>query len=363
MAGTGTCRPTAEFSFGIFVATGDLSMNSAAELDIEDAGALAQWLRDTGRIAEGIAVRSEVLAGGVSCKTVRVELSDGRAWVLKQALAKLRVRADWFSDPVRIHREAAGLRWLARLAPTGATVEFVFEDFGAHVLAMTAVPQPHANWKTQLLARGPEGYHAAQFGRLLGTIHRRAAEHTGELTEEFGDITFFEQLRLDAYYRAAAAKVPAAADFYTRLIAATLANRVTLVHGDFSPKNVLVTEGRLVLLDHEVVHWGDPGFDLGFALTHLLAKARHLPSHRTAFARAAVEFWGAYRAETAGLYPGLEARAVRHTLGCLLARVDGRSPLEYLAPSEQAELRNAVLAQLSEPPLAVPALIGIIAQS
>ena len=332
-------------------------------LDIEDPVALHAYLRRTGRIAPAVEITTQVLAGGVSCKTVRVDLSDGRVWVLKQALAKLRVRDDWFSDPARIHREAAGLRWLAQLCPAGATVDFVFEDFDAHVLAMAAVPVPHANWKTQLLARGPELDHATQFGRLLGTIHRRATSHADRLMAEFGDVTFFDQLRLDAYYRAAAANVPAAADFYARLITETLANRVTLVHGDFSPKNVLITDGRLVLLDHEVVHWGDPGFDLGFALTHLLAKARHLPAHRRAFARAAGEFWSAYRAETAGLFPGLEARAARHTLGCLLARVDGRSPLEYLTPAEKMDLRATVLAQLKEPPLAVPALIGIIAES
>ncbi len=331
-------------------------------LDIEDSAALCGYLRRTGRIAPAVEVATQVLAGGVSCKTVRVDLSDGRAWVLKQALAKLRVQADWFSDPARIHREAAGLRWLARLAPPGATVDFVFEDFETHVLAMTAVPNPHTNWKTQLLAHGPEADHAAQFGRLLGTIHRNATSHRTELSVEFGDTTFFDQLRLDAYYRAAAAQVPAAADFYTRLIADTLAHRVTLVHGDYSPKNVLVNAGRLVLLDHEVVHWGDPGFDLGFALTHLLAKARHRPPHRTAFVRAANEFWHAYRMETAGLYPGLEARAGRHALGCLLARVDGRSPLEYLTSAERTSLRATVLAHLPAPPLAVPTLIQMLTQ-
>jgi 5-methylthioribose kinase len=329
-------------------------------LDIEDPAALHAYLRRTGRIAPAVEMATLVLAGGVSCKTVRVDLSDGRAWVLKQALAKLRVRADWFSDPARIHREAAGLRWLAQLAPAGATVDFVFEDFDAHVLAMAAVPVPHLNWKTQLLARGPEADHAAQFGRLLGTIHRRATSHADGLQAEFGDATFFDQLRLDAYYRAAAANVPVAADFYARLITDTLAHRVTLVHGDFSPKNVLITDGRLVLLDHEVVHWGDAGFDLGFALTHLLAKARHLPAHRAAFVRAAGEFWSAYVAETAGLFPGLEARAVRQTLGCLLARVEGRSPLEYLTPEERTSLRAAVLTLLREPPLAVPALIQMM---
>lgn len=330
--------------------------------DIEDPAALRDYLRRTGRIGRDEDITARVLAGGVSCKTVHVRRPNGTAWVLKQALAKLRVRADWFSAPARIHREAAGLRWLAKLAPPGAVVDFVFEDMEAHVLAMSAVPEPHANWKTLLLARGPEHDHAAQFGRLLGTIHRRASEQADALRREFGDTTFFEQLRLDAYYRAAAAHVPAAAAFYARLITETFANRATLVHGDFSPKNILVADGRLVLLDHEVIHWGDPAFDLGFALTHLLAKARHLPAHREAFARAANDFWRAYAHEVGGRFAGLESRAVRHTLGCLLARVDGRSPLEYLTPAGRVSLREAVLALLPAADISIGTLIQHIAQ-
>ena len=326
-------------------------------LDIEDPVALRDYLRRTGRIGREDDITARVLAGGVSCKTVHVRLPNGTAWVLKQALAKLRVRADWFSEPARIHREAAGLRWLATLAPVGAVVDFVYEDRDAHVLAMSAVPEPHTNWKTQLLARGPEHDHAVQFGRLLGTIHRRATEQAAALQREFGDTTFFEQLRVDAYYRAAATRVPAAAEFYARLIADTGANRATLVHGDFSPKNVLIAGGRLVLLDHEVIHWGDPAFDLGFALTHLLAKARHLPEHRAAFARAAAEFWASYTHEVGGRFVGLEGRAVRHTLGCLLARVDGRSPLEYLTPAGRTALRSAVLALLPRAGMSLEMLI------
>ncbi len=321
-----------------------------ATLDIEHPAAVRDYLRRTGRIGLEAGIEARVLPGGVSCRTVRVTLPDGTGWVLKQALAKLRVRADWFSDPARIHREAAALRWLATLAPAGATAGFVFEDLAEHVLAMTAVPEPHENWKTMLLARGPEQDHTRQFGRLLGTIHRRATEQADALRAEFGDTTFFDQLRVDAYYRSAAANVPETAGFYAGLIEETFAHRETLVHGDFSPKNILVTGGRLVLLDHEVVHWGDPAFDLGFALTHLLAKARHLPAHRAAFARAAGEFWAAYQAEVGGRFPGVASRAVRHTLGCLLARVEGRSPLEYLTPAGRTALRADVLALLPAPP-------------
>ena len=112
-----------------------------------------------------------VLAGGVSNRTVLVEFPERpsrESWVLKQALAKLRVKVDWFSDPARIGREALGLRHLAALAPPGTITPLVFEDPAHHLLAMAAVPQPHENWKSRLLAGRVEPEHAGQFGSLLG---------------------------------------------------------------------------------------------------------------------------------------------------------------------------------------------------
>src|SRR5439155_21848724 len=96
-------------------------------------------------------VRLQTLAGGVSNRTVLVRFAEGQAWVIKQALAKLRTKADWFSDPSRVHREALGIRWLEKLLPAGAGPAFVFEDFENHLLAMHAVPEPHENWKEMLL--------------------------------------------------------------------------------------------------------------------------------------------------------------------------------------------------------------------
>lgn len=328
-------------------------------LDIERPGVLRGYLRATARIGPEEEPAIRVLGGGVSNRVVLVERPSGEAWVVKQALAKLRVPVDWFSPPERIHREARGLRWLATLAPPGTTTPLVFEDHDEHLLGMAAVPSPHDNWKTMLLAGRLERDQVDQFARLLGTIHRLSHERRAEVEPPFADRGFFESLRLEPYYGYAATQVAAAAPFLTDLVAATLARRDTLVHGDYSPKNVLVHRGRLVLLDHEVIHFGDPGFDLGFALTHLLAKAHHLPDFRAAFAEAANGFWSVYR-DTVGDAPwavGLEARAVRHTLGCLLARVAGRSPLEYLGPSERERQRGAVVGMLEQPPRTVPALV------
>lgn len=329
------------------------------ELDIEQPAALLAYLRSTGRIAADEEPRFTVLTGGVSNRTVLVERGNGDAWVIKQALPKLRVQVDWFSPPERIHREALGLRWLARLAPLGTITPLVFEDHAHHLLAMEAVPRPHANWKTMLLSGQLEPDHVEQFAHLLGLIHRRGHEHKRDVEPVFRDRSFFESLRLEPYYGYTATQVTEAAGFLTELIAATLARRDTLVHGDYSPKNILVHAGRLVLLDHEVIHFGDPGFDLGFSMTHLLSKAHHLPALRSAFASAALQYWTVYR-ETAGEVAwaaDLEPRAVRHTLGCLLARVRGRSPLEYLSEEERTRQASAVVRLMAAPPATIADLV------
>jgi len=328
-------------------------------LNIEDPQQLLTYLRETGLIEADEQPAMRQLTGGVSNRTVLLERPTGEAWVLKQALAKLRVAVDWFSSPERIHREAMGLRWLSQLAPPYTIPALVHEDYNDHLLVMDAVAQPHANWKTLLLEGQVDTNHIEQFGRLLGAIHRHAYERLQEVAPAFEDTSFFESLRLEPYYSYTAGQVPSAADFLYDLIEQTHQQRLTLVHGDYSPKNILVYQGRLILLDHEVIHWGDPAFDLGFSLTHLLSKAHHLPQHRAAFAAAAGQYWQVY-VQTLGNVAWsetLEPRAARHTLACLLARVAGRSPLEYLDSTERAHQQDTVVGLMANPPVTIPNLI------
>jgi tRNA A-37 threonylcarbamoyl transferase component Bud32 len=328
-------------------------------LDIEQHHALLAYLRSAGRIEPRESPRFTTLPGGVSSRTVLVERPGGGAWVIKQSLPKLRVEVDWYSDPMRIHREALGIRWLRQLAPAGCVPELVFEDEEQHLLAMESVPQPHANWKSMLLSGDIALDHARQFGGMLGAIHRCASQRQQEIATVFDDRTFFESLRVEPYYVYTASQVPASTAFLAQLVECVRSRRLTLVHGDYSPKNILVHGGRLILLDHEVIHYGDPAFDLGFSLTHLLSKAHHLASHRAEFVEAASAYWEAYtRALGDCPWAGdLEAHAVRNTLGCLLARVAGRSRLEYLSSSERDHQRNVVLRLMHDIPPSVADLI------
>lgn len=330
----------------------------AEALNIEDHAQLADYLRRRGEIGPGDAIEAHTLSGGVSNKAVLVVLPDGQRWVVKQALPKLRVQADWFSDPARISREALGLRWYAELAPAGAVPALVYQDLEVHVLAMRAVPQPHENWKVMLLRGELDLEHVRQFGALVGRCQREAFTRRREIEPAFADRAFFEALRIEPYYRYTAARVAAAAPFLHGLIDDTLAHRLTLVHGDYSPKNVLVRAGQLVLLDYEVAHWGDPTFDIGFALTHVLSKAHHVAAQRARFAEAASVFWRTYADEIDDHFGVIEPRAARQTLGCLLARVDGRSPLEYLTEPERERQRRAVLSLMRAPPGTIDGLIA-----
>lgn len=328
-------------------------------LDIEDPIELLHYLRQEQRIGLQESPQVRVLGGGVSNRAVWVTRSPQQSWVLKQALAKLRTRADWFSPVERIHREAAGMRWLAEIAPPGSITPLIFEDHTHHILAMEAVPEPHHNWKTLLLAGALEADHIQQFARLLGQIHQASFLRSEQAQAEFADRSFFESLRLEPYYLYAASQQPGAAGFLEQLVSDNRQNLLCIVHGDYSPKNILVYQNRLVLLDHEVIHFGDPTFDLGFAQTHLLAKALHLPPKRSQFLKAVQLFWETY-AQTAPLLthqPDYQARAVRQTLGCLLARVDGRSPLEYLDETERQLQRTLVLEMIQQPPTTVAQLV------
>jgi len=318
------------------------------KIDIEDPSQLARYLRDTGRIGAREEPILKRLSGGVSNKTVWLQRSRGQAWVIKQALPKLRVRSDWFSDPARIDIEANGLRYLPRVAPKGSITPLVFQDTAQNLLAMEAVPEPHQNWKQQLLSAKVQRELFSRFAELLGSIHRESFRLRHELEPIFAEKRFFKTLRMEPYYEYSAEAVPQAGAFLKELVTWTLSRSDTLVHGDFSPKNVLVHNERLILLDHEVLHFGDPAFDIGFSLTHFLSKALHVHEKRLALIEGAQWYWSRYRDEVSGMPWDLDIRAAKHLLACLLARVCGRSPLEYLNDEERLIQRQVAIEMINE---------------
>jgi tRNA A-37 threonylcarbamoyl transferase component Bud32 len=296
----------------------------------------AVWLIRHGEPA-GTA-RFEELGGGVSNKVILVEAPRYRA-VLKQSLGKLRVEREWLSDRDRIFREAAAMRWAHNRVRGGRVPRVLFEDREDFVIAMESAPAGAETWKTRLFGREFDPDCARAAGAMLGSLIA-ASWHDPEAQRIFGDQTVFEQLRIDPYYRFTARMVPEFAGYFNDLIGRSAARSVSLVHGDWSPKNLLVAPDAVWAIDWEVIHFGDPSFDAGFLLNHLLLKSIAMPRRQAELAHLAALFTEALGKE---LPPGavwVPAAALEHLPALLLARVDGKSPAEYLDVAMRDRARN-----------------------
>lgn len=291
------------------------------------------YLIEQGIIKAGEKTAIDELTGGVS-NTVLAITTKTRNLVLKQALPELKVAQKWEADQRRAIVEADALRLFHKLSPRQVP-KLVFIDPVNYVLIMERTPLNSTLWKTDLL----DGIYDAEVSRVLGrtlaTWHRFGAENPEHLTK-FKEDKLFEQLRIDPFYRFVANRNPLLRKSIGRLIDELEVDHNTIVHGDFSPKNIMVSaSGEVYILDFEVTHVGNPVFDLAFLLAHLLCKFFRAKnsSDTSALAMLAQEFVHEYEM----VYP-ISPSLVQHTALIALARVEGKSPVDYLNPNQQERL-------------------------
>jgi 5-methylthioribose kinase len=305
------------------------------ELNAEN---VVDFLRRRGWIGAGEAT-AHLLGGGVSNVVLRIETPQ-RIFVVKQSLPQLRTRDAWFSDRERVYREQEVMRLLRPLLPPLAVPEVLFEDRENFAFAMAHVPEPFEVWKEQLLAGLLNPELASRAGRLLGRIHEATAGRD-DLCNRLCDHAVFVQLRVDPFYEKVRQRRPEVADAVALQVGRLLSVKEAVCHGDFTPKNLLVHHGGFTLVDYETAHFGDPTMDLGLFLAHLLLKA--VRRRGVALLDATKAFWRGYRSEV-GFRPieELQERAVAHCGVCLLARIDGTSPVEYLPEEPNREAVRAL---------------------
>ncbi len=304
------------------------------------------YLRSQKWIGPGPA-RIDVLSGGVSNAVLRVETAEG-AYVLKQSCPQLRTKEAWFSDLDRVYREQEVMQVLHPLLPVGVVPEVLFSDRDNYVFAMSHAPAASRNWKEMLLAGEIDTQRGEQAGIILGRMHERTA---GEVhsRRQFTDRKVFVQLRVDPFYRMVQARRPEVAARIDPIIDRLLTAEEALCHGDFTPKNLLAHADGFTLVDYETAHLGDPSMDIGLFLAHIVLKAVRRPEIQSAYLTLAEAFWSAYmKAISYGCYEQIVAHGIEHLGVCLLARVDGTSPVDYLSEEQRDEVRRLALAILRE---------------
>lgn len=297
------------------------------------AADVLDWLTEAGLAPPGVRPAVVPLAGGVSSDVFRVDLPDGPICV-KQALAQLKVAADWRAPVERSSYEAA---WLRAVADLGGPIvpKVLAEDTGRHLFAMTFFEAAtHPVWKAELAAGRVDPAFAGSVGRALTRVHAGTAGRP-DLAAAFPTDDLFRELRLDPYLLETARAHPDLAERLTALAARTQAQKIALVHGDVSPKNILAGPDGPVFLDAECAWYGDPAFDLAFCANHLLLKSVWKPAHAAAYLASYAALTDAYLAGCDWEDPrGLDRRAASLLAGLLLARIDGKSPVEYLTEAD-----------------------------
>jgi 5-methylthioribose kinase len=293
------------------------------------------YLRAQGWLGRGPA-RVELLGGGVSNLVLRVESAEG-LFVLKQSRPRLRTRDLWISDIDRVYREQEVMQTLHPLLPALTVPQILFVDRPNYVFAMSHAPTESRVWKESLLAGQIDSSMGQLVGSILGRMHDATAANPS-LVKPFSDHTVFVQLRVEPFYRRVQERRPEVAAAIQPIVERMLSMKAALCHGDYTPKNILTHDQGFTLVDYETAHYGDPSMDLGLCLCHLILKSFRSPAHRMAIFELTRVFWRAYQRELCSLpISELETHGIEHFGACLLARIDGTSPVDYLPDEPRRE--------------------------
>jgi 5-methylthioribose kinase len=314
------------------------------EKELLNENTVVAYLTNRGIISGSAEV--EELTGGVSNVVLAVKAGN-KDLVLKQALPQLKVAAVWKADQRRAIVEANGMKLLHSITPDSVPelIDFDPEDF---TLTMERLPRACTVWKSDLLDGVIKPSIGTDLGRILATWHNFGAT-SKDSRDAYMEDSLFDQLRVTPFYRAVAKVNPPLDSRIQELIREISTEKITLVHGDFSPKNIMITAtDKPIVLDFEVMHTGNPVFDLGFISAHLFCKYSRIEDvkQRSLLRETAISFIDSY-AQTCNIE--VTKSLPQHVAVIALARVEGVSPVNYLDEAGKARVQSVTKAAIANP--------------
>ncbi len=302
-------------------------------MKLDNIDSVKKYLVEAGIVDKSDEAVVENLGGGVSSSVWKIMLKNNRL-VMKQALEKLKVVNDWFSDVERIHREHEVMDALVDFLPKGAIPKVLHVDYINHTYMMTCAEEEAHTWKDILM----KGIFSVSIAENSASLLRKMHLHSNSINSgdkaRFQDQKYFIQLRVEPFHRCLMQKYSGLSSSIQKLIDELTLQKTCLVHGDFSPKNLLVEKDEnIVLIDFEVAHWGNPVFDLAYCTGHLMLKGWYLKKQEEALKLIEV-FLAKYDSEVKNLIPHLGLM--------LLARMDGKSPVNYICEENMKNLIRKV---------------------
>ncbi|MEX0905135.1 MAG: phosphotransferase [Balneolaceae bacterium] len=285
-------------------------------------------------------IRFRPLKGGVSSDIFVASDGENKV-VVKQALNKLKVADEWFADPARNRIEQVFIQHVKTFLP-GFVPDVLYTDKEDNFFVMEFLGPSFSSWKEQLLNGIYDPRIAGKTAGYLADLHIQTSDDPQAETR-FRSNEHFISLRIEPYLITTGDRHPQLRKIYKDESERLKQKRQALIHGDFSPKNIMVSRDRVVLLDHEVACYGDPAFDVAFLLNHLFLKNLYHTGKTDQLPALVPLFWQTYYKKwPSHKMPPPEPETVRLLLLLMLARVDGKSPVEYLVEKQQKFVRSFV---------------------
>lgn len=287
---------------------------------------------------EGEEITFSPLKGGVSSDIYLIQ-NKGRKYVLKQALSQLRVEEEWLADVTRNLAEQDFIHYVSSFAPDRVP-EIIHADRENAFFIMSYYGPPYQNWKAMMMSGHKSPMVTREVANLLAQIHSHSY-HNASVQHLFNNTNLFLELRVEPYILFTGTKYPQWEHAFNDEAERLLAHSEALMHGDFSPKNILVHHDQVVLLDHEVACYGDPAFDIAFMLNHLLLKRLVFSSSGADDPKLPKVFWDQYFQQVdTEQTTALQTRTIHLLKLLMLARVDGKSPAEYIHNTHKDWIRR-----------------------
>jgi len=305
-------------------------------IDIEKENDVLEYLKEKKLIEADNSAQIKRFGGGVSCKVIQIK-SKNSSFVIKQALSKLRVKDNWYSDRSRIITERRCLATYYKIVPEYVP-KVLYHDDSNYLFVMESASSESMPWKS-LLLNGKIDYQVGEkVAYALARVHE-VSSRDYLIKKQFEDDSFFIELRIEPYLETTKERHPALSQHIQDAIDYLLSHKTVLVHGDYSPKNILVSDNGIFILDFEVAHWGNPVFDLAFLTNHLLLKSVKNKRWIVSYQKMMLFLINTYfKYRPLVNREEMEAKTV-HLLALLfLARVDGKSPAEYITEEKDKEL-------------------------
>lgn len=324
-------------------------MGDKSMIDIAQEEVLEQYLQKKLLVKSNDDHKIYYCKGGVSGTVAFVQRKEKKPLIIKQALAQLKTKDTWICDPNRMYIEYESNRIYHELMPNYAP-EVYFYDQDNYIYGREAVPDGCPMWKENLMQGILDFEVARKSIEVLVEIHNECSVRE-DIKEKFKDKEIFYGLRISPYIDFTVGKHPEITEFAKRISQEMMESSITLVHGDYSPKNIMVIGRDISVLDYEVAHYGHPAFDMAFFSNHFILKAIKFTDYSGAYLAMLKYIVNIYFSKMNYMDKNrFESTYIRTLAMLMLARVDGKSPVEYLVGDikKQELVRQISLQMINE---------------